>query len=67
VTHRDRDRNARGIPEPVAQLEAAVDVVLQMAHDGKAVRVGLLKDHDNPEVSELRLALDPTTLLLIRE
>jgi hypothetical protein len=38
-----------------------------MAHDGKNVHISLLKDHDNPKVSELKLALDPTTLLLVRE
>lgn len=67
VTTRDSARNERGVPEPVAHLEGAIDVILSMAHDGKAVRVGLHKDHDNPNVSELKLALDPTTLLLIRE
>ena len=67
VTTREAVRNERGIPEPVAHLEDVIDVILSMAHDGKAVHVGLHKDHDNPKVSELRLALDPTTLLLIKE
>jgi hypothetical protein len=67
VTHREADRNARGIPEPVAHLEGAVDVILTMGHDGRAVHVGLHKDHDNPDVSDLRLALDPTTMLLVPE
>jgi hypothetical protein len=31
------------------------------------VDVGLRKDHDNPRVGELKLALDPTTMLLVRE
>ena len=67
VTHRDSTRDLRGIPEPVARLERAVDVILSMAHDGNAVHVGLHKDHDNPDVSDLKLALDPTTMLLVRE
>ncbi|HXV74900.1 MAG TPA: ATPase domain-containing protein [Candidatus Polarisedimenticolaceae bacterium] len=67
VTSRGSGRNQRGIPEPVAHYEDAFDVVLTMAHDGKAVHVGLHKDHDNREVPELKLALDPTTMLLIRE
>ena len=29
-------------------------------------RLNLLKDHDNPDLSELHVALDPHTLLLIR-
>lgn len=67
VTHRDRERDERGIPEPVSHLEPEVDVILTMAHDGDAIHVGLHKDHDNSEVSELKLALDPTTMLLVRE
>lgn len=67
VTHRDADRNERGVPEPVAHLESAFDVILTMGHDGTAVLVGVHKDHDNPEVTDLRLALDPTTLLLVKQ
>jgi hypothetical protein len=51
----------------VAHLEGEIDVILRMAHDTKAVHISLLKDHDNPRVSDLKLALDPTTLLLVRE
>jgi len=67
LTHREAARNERGVPEPVAHVEAAIDVILSMAHDGRAVHVGLHKDHDNPDVPDLKLALDPTTLLIIRE
>jgi hypothetical protein len=67
VTTREAERNERGVPEPVAHLEKTIDVILSMGHDGKTVHVGLHKDHDNPKVPELKLALDPTTLLLIRE
>jgi hypothetical protein len=67
VTSRERQRNTRGVPEPVAHMEEAIDVILCMAHDGKGVHVSLLKDHDNAEVSEMKLALDPTTMLLVRE
>lgn len=66
-TTRDAARNERGVPEPLAHLEKSVDVILTMAHDGRHVRVGLHKDHDNPQVSDLKLALDPTTMLLIEE
>jgi len=64
VTHRESPRNDRGVPEPVARLEAHIDVILQMQHEGKAVHLRLLKDHDNPNASEVRVSLDPTTLLL---
>jgi hypothetical protein len=67
VTHRDSGTDDSGVPEPLAGLASAVDMILKMAHDGKVVSIGLIKDHDNPEPSDLRLALDPTTMLLIRE
>ena len=31
-----------------------------------AIVLRALKDHDNPDVSDLHVALDPKTLLLIR-
>jgi hypothetical protein len=67
VTHRDSPRNERGIPEPLARLEAGIDVILAMHQTGSVVHLSLLKDHDNPDVSDVRVALDPTTLLLILE
>ncbi|NIM01856.1 MAG: AAA family ATPase [Acidobacteria bacterium] len=67
VSHREDKTDESGIPAPLAGLVDKIDVILQMAHDTKAVHVSLLKDHDNPDVSDLRLALDPTTMLLRRE
>ncbi len=67
TTHRDSIMNEHGVPEPVAHVEDEVDVILRMAHDTRAVHVSLLKDHDNPDVADLKLALDPTTMLLKKE
>jgi hypothetical protein len=67
VTHRESSKNERGIPEPLARLEAGFDVILSMDQSGSRVNLSLLKDHDNPDVSDVRVALDPTTLLLIQE
>ena len=67
VTHRDSESDSGGYPQPIAGLVDKIEVILQMAHDTRAVHVRLLKDHDNPDVPELRLALDPTTMLLKRE
>ena len=66
VTHREAERNDRDVPEPLASLEGSIDVILSMAHDGEGVHVRLLKDHGNPDVPELSLALDPTTMLLVK-
>jgi len=67
VTHREAVMDEHGVPEPVAHIQDDLDVILCMAHDMKAVHLSLLKDHDNPDVSDLKLALDPTTLLLQKE
>lgn len=67
VTTRAAERNERGIPEPLAHLESGLDVVLSMAHDGQSVHVALHKDHDSTQVSELKLALDPRTMLIVKE
>jgi hypothetical protein len=67
VTHRESPLNDRGIPEPVAHLESALSVIVSLKHDGRAVHLRLLKDHGNPTVSDTPVALDPTTMLLIRE
>jgi KaiC/GvpD/RAD55 family RecA-like ATPase len=67
VCHRESQKNDRGVPEPLAQLESELDVIVRLAHDGKNVHVSLLKDHDNPRPSDARLALDPVTMLLIEE
>ena len=66
-THRESSRDAEGIPEPVSHLKGSLDVIVHMAHDGKAVHLRLLKDHDSASVSDVGLALDPTTMLLVRE
>lgn len=67
TTHRESERNERGVPEPVAHLEGELDVILSMAHDGNSVHVGLHKGHENPDVTDIKLALDPTTMLLCRK
>lgn len=66
-THRTDPRDDKGIPEPVAHLADAIDVIVHMAHDGKAVHLSVLKDHDNPDVEHLSLSLDPTTMLIRKE
>lgn len=67
ITRRDQDRNERGIPEPVAALEGSIDVILSMGFDESSVQVALHKDHDNVNISDLKLALDPTTMLIRKE
>lgn len=67
VADRHAPTHERIVPEPVAHLAAAFDVILSLQPGGGVVQLHLLKDHDNPEVSDSHVALDPTTLLLITE
>jgi len=67
ITHRGVPSNEHGIPEPVAKLASAIAVIVQMADDSDGVHLSLLKDHDNPNVAKLTLALDPSTMLLVKK
>ena len=67
VTHRGVPSNEHGIPEPVAKLASAIAVIVQMADHSDGVQLSLLKDHDNPNVAKLTLALDPSTMLLVKK
>jgi len=67
LTHRGVAADALGIPEPLTKLAPAIDVIVQMADDGGTVKLSLLKDHDNPNVAKLTLALDPSTMLLVKK
>jgi hypothetical protein len=52
-----------------AGLEAAASVasvILALEPAGGHVALRALKDHDNPDLSALRVALDPKTLLIVR-
>jgi hypothetical protein len=66
VTHRGVPADERGIPQPLANLTPAIAVVVGMTDHRDGVSLSLLKDHDNPEVAKLTLALDPSTMLLVK-
>jgi len=66
-THRGARVNEQGIPEPLTKFTSAIAVAVQMADDSRGVHLSLLKDHDNPDVAKLTLALDPSTMLLVKE
>ncbi len=42
-------------------------LVLLHPEEAGSVTVQLLKDHDNPDIGDLKMKLDPTTLLLLNE
>lgn len=53
-------------PTWLAKLEGSLGVVLTLEPAGDSIALRALKDHENPDVSALHVALDPRTLLLIR-
>ena len=66
VTHRGAP-NDQGIPAPVGKLASTMAVIVQMTDESDGVQLSLLKDHDNPNVAKLTLALDPATMLLVQK
>jgi hypothetical protein len=58
-----------GLPEAIRHLDDTLSVVLALEPakaNQEIIVLRALKDHDNPDVSELHVALDPKTLRLIR-
>jgi hypothetical protein len=54
------------LPEVLRPLEDLFGVVLVLEPGQEVVALRALKDHDNPDVAALHVALDPRTLLLVR-
>lgn len=54
------------VPAAVTELGDEISVILALEPGDGAVGLRALKDHDNPDVSELHVALDPRTLQLVR-
>jgi len=67
MTHRGVQTNEHGIPEHIAKLAPAIAVIVEMTDHDDGVHIALLKDHDNPDVAKLKLALDPSTMLLVKK
>jgi hypothetical protein len=54
------------VPESIARLDDLVSVIVSLEPGEETVALRALKDHDNPDLSDLHVALDPRTLLLKR-
>ncbi len=61
----DEERVVR-VPPGVDAQSDLISVILALEPADDVVNLRALKDHDNPDVSELHVALDPRTLLLVR-
>ncbi len=61
-----QDERIPELPPSVGNMDDLVSVILALEPGGDTVLLRALKDHDNPDLSELHVALDPRTLLLTR-
>jgi len=62
----DQEHN-KGLPSAAGDVEDLVSVILAMEPEGKEIKLLALKDHENEDLHNLHVALDPKTLLLIRD
>jgi len=60
------EEKVEGLPERLAGSANEVSVILALEPRDGAVALRALKDHDSADVSTLHVALDPRTLLLVR-
>jgi hypothetical protein len=61
----DDDEGAH-VPTLLADQSSSLAVILTAEPDGHEVALRAVKDHDNADLQNLRVALDPTTLLVVR-
>jgi hypothetical protein len=54
------------IPASLAKLDGLVSVILALEPGSDAVQLRALKDHDNQDLADLHVSLDPRSLLLVR-
>jgi hypothetical protein len=57
----------RGIPFALKDYLDVIDVLISLQHHGDHVHLSLVKDHDRLAPKDLRLKLDPTTLLIAKD
>lgn len=57
---------AEGLPPALAETEHLVNVIVTLESKGDEVTLRAIKDHENEELQDLHVGLDPRTLLLVR-
>jgi len=64
LSRRNMEKGEAGYPDPVAAFDSLLSVKIYLESRTGAIRLRLLKDHENENLAELMLDLDPTTLLI---
>ncbi len=62
--HREDERDEMGVPLRLQPYLEVLSVVVRLVSKGNEVRLQLVKDHENPDLADLHIELDPKTLLL---
>ena len=63
--HREgQDTDDRGVPIAVARFDKDLDVLISLCPKSDHIQVKIIKEHHSKEVAQVRMELDPTTLLL---
>lgn len=63
--HREgQDADERGVPVEVARFDKDLDVIVKLCPESDHIRLKIVKEHDSPEVAQVRMELDPRTMLL---
>ncbi len=62
--HREDERDELGVPLRLQPYLEYLSVVVRLVPESNQVRLQLIKDHDNPDLADLHIELDPRTLLL---
>jgi hypothetical protein len=64
LLHREDEVDPRGVPARVGRFDQNLSVMLRLRSAEDHVRLELAKDHDNGDVADLHIELDPKSLLL---
>ncbi len=64
LSHRETETGPAGYPDPVSRFDEDLSVKIFLEPVDNSIRIRLLKDHENQDLNDLTLELDPTTLLL---
>lgn len=59
-----QDTDERGVPMKVARFDKDLDVIINLCPESSHIRVKITKEHKSQEVAQVRIELDPATMLL---
>ncbi len=64
-THREgQEMDDRGVPTSVARFEDHLNVIVALCPENEHIKVNTLKEHNNKDIAQISLELDPRTMLL---